>query len=491
MLDVYGVGLAVGPLGEVLGGVGFGEGLVDGACEEIVPFGVFVGEPAGRGVEDDLLLGVGLFAPDVDLREFGGVEAGARGEEHGPEDGAGSVYDVGGRAGDVDEAVPLAENVSGLMEALGIGGGVRAGVIDGVGEALGERVIDVGVDVGLELEHVGRGEVFGGGETLPDALVAVGVTPVEGDGEGIEFGGDAGVGGGEDAAGWVVDLGEQLEGDIASPLAIGVEAAGGDGTERRGKELARGLRGAADGDPAEGVIADVTLIVGVDHVLGGAAPGGEGGDEGGPVGGAVDFEEGCGEVDGVVDSPGESEGALVRGGSSARPLCADEEAGDNGGFEVAVLGAEEVEDDVFAAADVDGLGMVDDGLPRAVGGLELGLAVVNTGALDVDVLHVGAEVGEAPGDVVVVTDDDEGDAGQSDSGDMEGSAGGGGGFQDGLIPDAGYAVREMHVVREERLAGGGVSAGDGPVVRAGDAGFAEGLGVEDATEIDDGVDVSC
>ena len=151
-------------------------------------------------------------------------------------------------------------------------------------------------------------------------------------------------------------------------------------------------------------------------------------------------------------------------GSSAGRLCVDEEAGDDGGFDVAVLSAEEVEDDVFAAADVDGVGVVDDGAPRAVGGLELGLTVVNAGALDVDVLDVGSQVGEAPGDVIVVADDDEGDARQSDSGYVEGSAGGGGGFEDCLVPDAGHAVREVHVVREERLAGGGVVAGDCPVI---------------------------
>ncbi len=88
---------------------------------------------------------------------------------------------------------------------------------------------------------------------------------------------------------------------------------------------------------------------------------------------------------------------------------------------VAVLGAGDVEDDVFAAADVDGLVMVEDGVPGAVGGLVLGGAGGAAGVFDVDVLDVGAEVGEAPGDVVVVADDDEGSAGERDSGDVEGA----------------------------------------------------------------------
>ena len=94
--------------------------------------------------------------------------------------------------------------------------------------------------------------------------------------------------------------------------------------------------------------------------------------------------------------------------------------------------------------------------------------------LDVDVLDSGAEVGEAPGDVVVVADDDEGNAGEGDSGDVE-IAGGGGGLEVGLVPDAGDAVGEVRVLGEERLAGGGVGSGDDPVVGAGEAAFADGV----------------
>ena len=89
---------------------------------------------------------------------------------------------------------------------------------------------------------------------------------------------------------------------------------------------------------------------------------------------------------------------------------------------------------------------------------------------DVDVLDFGAEVGEAPGDVVVVADDDEGCAGERDAGDVEA-----GGFEVGLVPDAGDVVGEVHVVREEGLAGGGVGAGDDPVVGAGEAVIADGV----------------
>ena len=157
----------------------------------------------------------------------------------------------------------------------------------------------------------------------------------------------------------------------------------------------------------------------------------------------------------------------------ARARCSEgEDAGDDGGGDVAVLGEGDVEDDVLRAADVDDLFLMEDGVPGAVGGLVFGVVAGAAGVFDEDVLHVGAEVGEAPGDVVVVADDDEGDSGKGDSGDVE-VAGGGRGFEVGLVPDAGDAVAEVHVVREERLAGGGVGSGDDPVVGAGDAFFAE------------------
>ncbi len=160
MLDVYGVGLAVGPVGEVLRGEGCDEAVFDGGGEEVVPLGVAAGEPAGRGVEDDLFFGVGFLTPDVELVGFADGEVGFGGEEHGPEGVAGGVDDGGGYAVGVDVAVPGAEEIGGLLEAFGVGGDVGAGVVDGVGEALGDDVVDVGVDVGLELEHGFRSEVL-------------------------------------------------------------------------------------------------------------------------------------------------------------------------------------------------------------------------------------------------------------------------------------------------------------------------------------------
>ncbi len=65
---------------------------------------------------------------------------------------------------------------------------------------------------------------------------------------------------------------------------------------------------------------------------------------------------------------------------------------------------------------------VEDGLPGSVGGAELLVLPGAAQGFDVDVLDVGAEVGKAPGDVRVVADDDEGEAGDGDAGDVEGLA---------------------------------------------------------------------
>ena len=73
-------------------------------------------------------------------------------------------------------------------------------------------------------------------------------------------------------------------------------------------------------------------------------------------------EEGRGDVGGVVDDPAEGEGALFGG----------ENAGEDGGDGGAVLGGGDVEDDVFAAFDVDDLAVVEEGLPGAVLRLVLG-----------------------------------------------------------------------------------------------------------------------
>ena len=131
----------------------------------------------------------------------------------------------------------------------------------------------------------------------------------------------------------------------------------------------------------------------------------------------------------------------------------------------------DVEGHVGVVADVDCFGAVDDGVPGLVGGLVLGFVVFGAEVLDVDVLDVSAEDGEAPGEVGVVADLDEGGSGDDDAGYVEWAIGAGG-FEVGFVPDAGDGVGEMGIVGQDGLAGGGVVGGKRPVVGAGGAGVA-------------------
>ncbi len=250
---------------------------------------------------------------------------------------------------------------------------------------------------------------------------------------------------------------EFVVGNGADPLLGWVEGVGGDGADGAGVGDA-----AADGDAADGVVADVALVVGVDEVLRGAAEGGEGGDETGAIGGGVDGEEGWSDGGWVVDDPAEREGALFGG----------QDAGEDGSDGGAVARGGDVDDYVFVAFDMDDFTIVEERLPGAVLRLVLCGGASASNVFDVDVLNGGAEIGESPGDVVVVAGDDEGDAGKGDAGDVE-VAGGAGGFEVSLVPDAWDAVGEVHIVGEDRLAGGGVGARDDPVVGSGEAAFAD------------------
>src|SRR5207248_9964005 len=91
---------------------------------------------------------------------------------------------------------------------------------------------------------------------------------------------------------------------------------------------------------------------------------------------------------------------------------------------------------------------------------------------DVDVLHVRPEIRKSPSDPLVVPDDDVGQPGNGEAHhvkawllciwlDLKLR----------LVPDVGNAMAEVHIIREERFACGGVRAGDHPIVRARDQTF--------------------
>jgi hypothetical protein len=74
------------------------------------------------------------------------------------------------------------------------------------------------------------------------------------------------------------------------------------------------------------------------------------------------------------------------------------------------------------------------------------------------------DVGESPADALIVADDHEWNSGERDACDIEIA---GGGSQVRLEPEVGHLVIEMHIIRQKRLSGDCVLAGDDPVVRSG------------------------
>src|SRR5207302_8697343 len=81
--------------------------------------------------------------------------------------------------------------------------------------------------------------------------------------------------------------------------------------------------------------------------------------------------------------------------------------------------------------------------------------------LDVKILNVGAVIGKAPSDAVVVADDDHWCTGQGEAFGVPA-----GRSDVNLIPDGWNGELEMGVIRQQGLPGGGMGATHDPVVAA-------------------------
>ncbi len=78
---------------------------------------------------------------------------------------------------------------------------------------------------------------------------------------------------------------------------------------------------------------------------------------------------------------------------------------------------------------------------------------------NVNVFHGWADIGEAPGDSLVVSHDYKRNSGKRDPGDLKAAA-----AKMGLVPQIRHLVPEMHVIGEQRLARNCVRSRDNPVV---------------------------
>jgi hypothetical protein len=185
----------------------------------------------------------------------------------------------------------------------------------------------------------------------------------------------------------------------------------------------------------------VPIHVGINDVLSGSSKGRKGGAEVVPVLRRVHLEErNTGGLLVVNDPPESKLAGLARNQvGDDRPMTRDHN----------------VEVDLGLALDAnDFLAVL--GLHPTLG-REVFTLVIEL--LDVDVFNRRPQIGEAPGDVPVVSNDHVRHARKGHADDIEVSA-----DEVGFVPRVRQAQIEVHVIRQERLAGDGVSAGDGPVV---------------------------
>ena len=117
-----------------------------------------------------------------------------------------------------------------------------------------------------------------------------------------------------------------------------------------------------------------------------------------------------------------------------------------------------IDNDLAAAAHIDGFAIDGQRMPASVGGQIVALAVE---LFRVQVLHVGIERGKSPGHVLVVPGHDKGQPRHGYAGGVVARR-----AQVGHIPDVRRGNLQVHVVSQKRPAAGRVAAGHHPVVRA-------------------------
>ncbi len=227
------------------------------------------------------------------------------------------------------------------------------------------------------------------------------------------------------------------------------------------------VTGTPDGHPTRRLVADVSLHVGVHEVLRRHLEQPSRVAELVPVRGPVEDEDRVGRAPRVERGPAQRHGIPV---ASRRCLAAGDRCVGADRREVrAGVGDERA---VPTRAHGEGDRVTTLHLEPFLSGRQLlALSVVQhlvvvDDLLEVEVLHVRVEVGEAPRDGLVVADDHARYAGEREAGDVEGTVGIDlVAVQAHLVPDARHGRTEVRVVGEDRSAAGGVAARDRPGVR--------------------------
>ena len=306
------------------------------------------------------------------------------------------------------------------------------------------------VDICLQRQHVGGRQLFPRIQHAVDASRAPGRIPHGANGVRVFVGNDAAIGSRKDPTWRVEHAGKFLKRNVAGPFVGVVLAAHGQAAVAVG----------ADGVKSRGLVPDVPVNVGIHHVLARRVQERRSVAEFLPVLRGVQVEERVGE--GIVERPAQSQ--LARAHRRSSQLIGNEVRDDG-----AVAGDGDVQDHVPSVLHVNDFGAVF-GLEPTVRSLVFAVLVE---ILDVQILHGRLDVGEAPGNALVVTDDDERHSGQRHADYIVTTA-----AQMRLIPKVRHLVAKVHVIREQRLPGNRMRAGDSPVIGTGheSVGVREGVG---------------
>src|SRR5262249_7259183 len=196
----------------------------------------------------------------------------------------------------------------------------------------------------------------------------------------------------------------------------------------------------ANGYPTCGMVADVTIHIGIHHVLSGRIESQERFDELVPVLGGIHVEKRI--VQAVVESPAQSELAAF--------------AGDQFRDDGTVARDGNVEDHIGSIFDMNDFAAMIEVAP-ALWRLILAFFVQ---CLNVQALHRGTYVGESPANSLIVADNYKRQARKTYTDDIKISA-----AKMDLVPEVGHLVVEVHVIRKQRLSRNGVGTGEDPVIR--------------------------
>jgi len=305
---------------------------------------------------------------------------------------------------------------------------------------LGQLSAGDGVEVALYDPKVLQRVLLLGLQQLHDALDAVAVHVLGAQEVGVVVVHGLVVRRGHVVRGRIEDRRQLVEGDEALPVVLPRP------TRRGHQPLALGSQGHQAGH----LIADVALHIGVDEVLSGRWPMTHGLAELLPVASPVQQEDGLGVLAGLGHHRAQRQRSLLAGDTRAddRPVAGHQDL---------------LHHRLAPTAHADLL-------PHDLAVHPLAAGLVLTRVLGVDPLHeqviaVGHGIGDAPGDAIVVADDDPRHAGNGGADHIGAAA-----VEMHLVPDVGHLQGQVGIVGQQRLARRRFRAVHRPVVAAAPSG---------------------